>query len=37
VIYLALLPFSIAGYARVKRRRATQAASASAAMPGIVG
>jgi CDP-diacylglycerol--serine O-phosphatidyltransferase len=37
VIYLALLPFSIAGYARVKRRRATQAAPASAAMPGIVG
>jgi CDP-diacylglycerol--serine O-phosphatidyltransferase len=37
VIYLALLPFSIAGYARVKRRRATQAAPASAATPNSVG
>ena len=31
VVYLALLPFSIASYARVKRRRAAQAASASPA------
>jgi CDP-diacylglycerol--serine O-phosphatidyltransferase len=37
VIYLALLPFSIAGYARVKRRRASQVASASAATPNSVG
>jgi len=36
-IYLALLPFSIASYARVKRRRATQPARASAATPGSVG
>ncbi|MGH6706438.1 MAG: CDP-alcohol phosphatidyltransferase family protein [Sphingomicrobium sp.] len=37
VIYLALLPFSIASYAQVKRRRAKQAAPASAATPDSVG
>ena len=37
VIYLALLPFSIGGYARVKRRRAAQVAPASAAAPSSVG
>lgn len=36
-IYLALLPFSIASYAQVKRRRATQASPASAAAPDSVG
>ena len=36
-IYLALLPFSIASYAQVKRRRATQASPASAATPDSVG
>ena len=36
-IYLALLPFSMASYARVKQRRAAQAAPASAAVPGSVG
>ena len=37
VIYLALLPFSMASYAQVKRRRATQAGPASAATPDSVG
>lgn len=37
VIYLALLPFSIASYAQVKRRRAKQAAPASAGTPDSVG
>jgi CDP-diacylglycerol--serine O-phosphatidyltransferase len=37
VIYLALLPFSIGGYSRVKRRRASQAAPAAIAMPDSVG
>ena len=37
VLYLAMLPFSIASYARVKRRRAAQAEPASAATPGTVG
>lgn len=36
-IYLALLPFSIASYAQVKRRRAKQVAPASAATPDSVG
>ena len=36
-IYLALLPFSIASYAQVKRRRATQASPVSAATPDSVG
>ena len=36
-IYLALLPFSMASYARVRQRRAAQAAPASAAVPGSVG
>ena len=34
VVYLALLPFSIASYARVKRRRATPAGRAAAAARG---
>jgi CDP-diacylglycerol--serine O-phosphatidyltransferase len=37
VLYLALLPFSIAGYTRVKRRRAAQAAPATAGRPDSVG
>jgi CDP-diacylglycerol---serine O-phosphatidyltransferase len=37
VIYLALLPFSMASYAQVKQRRATQAGAASAATPDNVG
>ena len=37
LIYLALLPFSMASYARVKRRRAAQAAPAAAVMPDSVG
>ena len=32
-IYLALLPFSIAGYAAVKRRRAAQAATSAPVSP----
>lgn len=36
-IYLALLPFSIASYAQVKRRRAKQASPASTAAPDSVG
>lgn len=36
-IYLLLLPFSMASYARVKQRRATQAAPVLAAMPDSVG
>ena len=36
-IYLALLPFSMASYARVRQRRAAQAAPASAAVPGSAG
>jgi CDP-diacylglycerol--serine O-phosphatidyltransferase len=36
-IYLVLLPFSMVGYARVKRRRAMQAVPARAAMPDSVG
>ena len=37
ILYLALLPFSIASYGRVKRRRATPAAPATAATPGTAG
>ena len=37
LIYLGLLPFSMASYARVKRRRAVQAVPATAATPGSVG
>ena len=33
VLYLAMLPFSIASYAKVRRRRATQAAPASSELP----
>ena len=33
VLYLAMLPFSIASYAEVRRRRATQAAPASSELP----
>ena len=36
-IYLALVPFSIASYAKVKRRRAMPAVPTSAAMPGSAG
>jgi CDP-diacylglycerol--serine O-phosphatidyltransferase len=36
-IYLALVPFSIASYAKVKRRRAMPAVSSPAAMPGSAG
>jgi CDP-diacylglycerol---serine O-phosphatidyltransferase len=36
-IYLALLPFSMVSYARVRRRRATQAGPASVAIPDSVG
>jgi CDP-diacylglycerol--serine O-phosphatidyltransferase len=37
ILYLALLPFSIAAYGRVKRRRAMRAAPASAVMPDNAG
>jgi CDP-diacylglycerol--serine O-phosphatidyltransferase len=37
VLYLSLLPFSIAGYSRVKQRRAAKAAPAMVEQPGNAG
>jgi CDP-diacylglycerol--serine O-phosphatidyltransferase len=37
LVYVAMLPFSIASYARVRRRRATGAGRAGSAAPGAAG